>query len=94
MPRAMLRSTFSTNHGCIVDHDALRQPRDPNSDSFCLIEMPSAARIEKAPANEYREGDYRMIVARQALQETGIRPPPRGGSPMPIFHESLHGWTG
>src|ERR1700757_4723465 len=67
MPSAMLRSTFSTTTIASSTTMPTASTR-PNSERL-LIEMPSAARIEKAPTSDTGMATAGMIVTRQLLQE-------------------------
>ena len=63
MPSAMLRSTFSTTTMASSTTMPTASTR-PNIDRL-LIEMPSTARIEKAPTSDTGMATTGMIVARQ-----------------------------
>jgi hypothetical protein len=63
MPSAMLRSMFSTTTMASSTTMPTASTR-PNSDRL-LIEMPSAARTEKAPTSDTGMATTGMIVARQ-----------------------------
>src|SRR5258708_14842027 len=81
MPRAMLRSTFSTTTMASSTTMPTASTR-PNSDRL-LIEVPSTARIEKEPTSDTGMAITGMSVARQSCRNKYTTPTTRTMA-MPI----------